>query len=312
MPIFSIEKNKLQLAKLKEFKTEKELQNLIEKNIDSVFNCRFVATEFPTGPKHAGRIDTLALSEDNNPVIIEYKKVESSDLINQSLFYLSWLSDHRGDFEIAAQKSLGSDIEIDWEDIRVICIAPGYKKYDLHAVQMMGANIELWQYKIFDNDVLSLDEVFRKQTSILTSSATTRNGKNPIMVEAGKKAAMTRATGSYSVEEHIEKASTKIKPLLLEIQNYILDIDESIEEVPKKFYIAYKVAQNFVCIELRQNQLILFLKLKPEDIELKDNMRDVSNIGHRGTGDLEIAVENEMQLEESKTFIKLAYDSIGG
>jgi RecB family endonuclease NucS len=78
-----------------------------------VFNCRLVATEFPTGAQHAGRIDTLALSEDNNPVIIEYKNVESSDLINQSLFYLAWLHDHRGDFQIAAQRALGPNTEVD-------------------------------------------------------------------------------------------------------------------------------------------------------------------------------------------------------
>jgi len=311
MPIFSVDKNKLSHAKLKEFKTEKELQSLIESNLETVFNCRFVATEFPTGPIHAGRIDTLALSEDNNPVIIEYKKVESSDLINQSLFYLSWLRDHRGDFEIITKKTLGSEIEIDWEDIRVICIAPGYKKYDLHAVQMMGANIELWQYKIYDNNILALDEVFRKQTAIGLASVE-GNGKNPKMVEAGKKAALTRATGSYTIEEHINKTTEKIKPLLLEIQSYILAMDESIEEVPKKFYIAYKVAQNFVCIELRQNQLLLFLKINPDEFTLTSNMKDVRNIGHRGTGDLEIIIETMDQMEEAKKYIKLAYDAIGG
>jgi predicted transport protein len=311
MPIFSVDRNKLSHAKLKEFKTEKELQSLIESNLETVFNCRFVATEFPTGPIHAGRIDTLALSEDNNPVIIEYKKVESSDLINQSLFYLSWLRDHRGDFEIITKKTLGSEIEIDWEDIRVICIAPGYKKYDLHAVQMMGANIELWQYKIYDNNILALDEVFRKQTAIGLAHVES-NGKNPKMVEAGKKAALTRATGSYTIEEHINKTTEKVKPLLLEMQSYILEMDESIEEVPKKFYIAYKVAQNFVCIELRQNQLLLFLKLNPDEFTLANNMKDVRNIGHRGTGDLEIIIETTAQLEEAKKYIKLAYDSIGG
>ena len=29
------------------------------------------------------------------------------ELINQSLFYLSWIQDHQGDFEIAVQRSLG-------------------------------------------------------------------------------------------------------------------------------------------------------------------------------------------------------------
>jgi hypothetical protein len=34
---------------------------LIEHNLAPVFNCRLVATEFPTGARPAGRIDTLAL-----------------------------------------------------------------------------------------------------------------------------------------------------------------------------------------------------------------------------------------------------------
>jgi len=40
-------------------------------------------------------------TEENNPVIIEYKRIESSELVNQSLYYLSWIKDHKGDFQIA-------------------------------------------------------------------------------------------------------------------------------------------------------------------------------------------------------------------
>ncbi len=105
MPIFQISAKKLLPVEQTNFLTEKELQSLIEANLGPVLDCRFVASEFSTGAQHAGRIDTLALSEDNNPVIIEYKKVESSELINQSLFYLSWIHDHKGDFHIAVQKS---------------------------------------------------------------------------------------------------------------------------------------------------------------------------------------------------------------
>lgn len=106
MPLFEISSQKLSLIEHTNFPLEKNLQTLIEKNLQTVFNCQFVASEFPTGIQHSGRIDTLALSEDNNPVIIEYKKVESSELINQSLYYLAWLMDHQGDFERAVQKEL--------------------------------------------------------------------------------------------------------------------------------------------------------------------------------------------------------------
>src|SRR3954466_16125789 len=182
MPLFTINANVLTPIEITNFDTEKKLQSLVEKNLKSLFNCRFVATEFPTGAQHAGRIDTLALSEDNNPVIIEYKKTESSDLINQSLFYLAWLHDHKGDFEIAAQKALGAKTEVDWSDIRVICIAPNYKKYDLHAVQMMGANIELWTYRVFKNDSYYFEEVFQR------SVATGSNGPPTTALSPGKKA----------------------------------------------------------------------------------------------------------------------------
>lgn len=42
------------------------------------------------------------------------------------------------------QKALGTTAKVDWSDARVICIAPNYQKLDLHAVQVIGANIELW------------------------------------------------------------------------------------------------------------------------------------------------------------------------
>ena len=308
MPLFILKNSALKSSRLKNFATEKELQNLIEKNIEIVFNSKFIATEFSTGATHAGRIDTLALSEDNNPVIIEYKKVESSDLINQSLFYLSWLSDHKGDFELAARNVLGNKIEVDWSEIRVICIAPGYKKYDLHAVQMMGANIELWEYKKYDDDILYLEEIFRKQTLISDTSGL----KNPVMVEAGKKAAITRATGVYSFEDHLNKAGKEFSKLINDLNDYIINIDDSIEMQPKKLYIAYKKAQNFVCVEVQKTKLVLFLKLQPKDIEIEGKIRDVSNIGHYGTGDIEFKIENEGDMEKAKELIKLAYENIGG
>ena len=191
MPLFAVTNTKLSTVAQTNFATEKALQTLIEHNLESVFGCCFVATEFPTGVQHTGRIDTLALSEDNNPVIIEYKKVESSELVTQSLFYLAWIQDHRGDFEIAAQKSLGNKVEVDWSDIRVICLAPNYKRYDLHAVQVMGANLELWTYRLFTNDSLHLEEIFQKSLTTSTSGSSSGNkltaGQKGVLVQIGKR-----------------------------------------------------------------------------------------------------------------------------
>lgn len=314
MPLFKKNQNKLSLVKPSKFVNEKELQILVENNLLEIFNSRFIASEFSTGPVHGGRIDTLAISEDNNPVIIEYKVVESSQLINQSLYYLSWINDHRGDFEICVQRKLPDfKTEIDWSDIRVICIAPEYKKYDLHAVQMMGANIELWQYRLFDDGLLFFEEIYKKSLGNFLTNDETSSNKNPIMVEAGKKAALTRASGIYTIEQHIDKIESTKKELLQSTKDFILSLSESIEELPKKFYIAYKISQNFVCLEVMKSKIVLYLKLNPKNIEFNSEIcRDVSEIGHYGTGDLEVTIKSEDDLIASKELIRLALANIGG
>lgn len=312
MPIFEIEKGVTKRIKPTKFKLEKDLQKLIESNLKTIFNCDFVATEFSTGNLHSGRIDTLALSEDSNPVIIEYKKVASSELINQSLYYLHWMKDHKGDFQVAVNKSLGKDVEIDWSDIRVICLAPEYKKYDLHAVQVMGANIELWQYKIYENGILNIEEVYRRN-STGTSNNSDVNGKNPVMVEAGKKAAITRRTANHTIEQHTENQSKKIIGLFNQIREYIIELDSSIEEAAKKHYIAYKTSQNFVCLQIYKNKISLYLKLNPKEVSpMPKQGRDVSEIGHYGTGDFELTIKSIQDFEETKQIIDKALQNIGG
>jgi predicted transport protein len=311
MPTFEINSKRLVSIEQTNFSTEKELQSLIESNLGVVFNCRLVATEFSTGAQHAGRIDTLALSEDDNPVIIEYKKVESSDLINQSLFYLSWIYDHRGDFQVAAQKALGSNIKVDWSDVRVICIAPNYKKYDLHAVKMTGANIELWQYRLFKNSILYLEEVFQRAVSVIPE--TTIGGKSAVMIAAGKKAAITRATGTYTFEEHLQGKSDEVRELCFAVKDFIMDLDPAMEEVPKKFYIAYKISQNIACMKVESQGLLLFLKLDPKQIDKMPKIaRDVSKIGHVGTGNFEIRIRSEQDIEITKPYLEMAYRKVGG
>jgi len=293
MPLFHIDKNKLTTAKLIGFNKEKEIQTLIENNLEVVFNCRFIETEFSTGSEHAGRIDTLALSEDNNPVIIEYKKVASSELVNQSLYYLSWIKDHKGDFEIAAKKKLGKDIEIYWNDIRVICIAPEYKKFDLHAVRMMGANIELWQYKLYNTNTLYLEEISKKSTQ--------ESPDTDIPVQPPP----------YTLEEHLNKCDEKLKKILQDLRKFILNIDEAVEEKPNKFYIGYKVSKNFVCIITRKNKILLELKLNPKEINIPKNGRDLTGMGHSG-GKFELSISNIEEMEISKEYIKQAFENIGG
>lgn len=63
----------------------------------------------------------------------------------------------------------------------------------------MGANLELWTYRLFKNNTIYFEEVFQESLSTTADGLT----KDPVMVSAGKKAAITRQTGSYTYQEHI-------------------------------------------------------------------------------------------------------------
>lgn len=160
------------------------------------------------------------------------------------------------------------------------------------------------------NGSLYLEEVFQAAKGPTNIQG---NGKNPIMVEAGKKAAQVRATATYTFEEHLEGKSSSIQTLMHSIREFIVGLDPAIEEAPKKFYVAYKISQNIACMEPQSRNIKLFLKLRAADIESPPNSyRDVTTIGHYGTGDSEFSICTEDEFEQVKPFVELSYNKVGG
>lgn len=295
--ILETKSQKIRVVPRSEFKKEKELQTLLEENLEEVFGCKFIASEFRTGIAHAGRIDTLALSEDNNPVIIEYKKVQDSNLVTQALYYLDWIKDHRGDFELAVRDKLG-DVAVDWSHVRVLCIAPEYDKFALHAVKHMGDGIELWQYHLYENGIIELSEIFRSviQKAKKGSSSST-DSKKP--------------KTSHELQPLFKTATPKTLEMYEELNDYILGLNDAIFAVPTKLYIAYKLAKNIACVEVQSHKLIITLTNKFRS-GLPKFAKDVSNIGHWGTGDLELKVTNLDELREAFPLIRETYLFQGG
>ena len=82
------------------------------------------------------------------------------------------------------------------------------------------------------------------------------------MVKAGKKAAHTRKTATYTFEEHANRLNKDLVDLHNEIREYIVNLDSSIEETPRQNYISYKTSQNFVCLESQKRKMMFFLSLE--------------------------------------------------
>lgn len=278
----------------KEVYLEKELQNLIENNMESFFGVRFLKSEYTITN---GRMDSIGIDENNSPVIFEYKRSQNENVINQGLFYLDWLLDHKADFKLLVIDKFGNEEaeKIDWSVPCVICIAHDFTKYDVHAVNQMQRNIKLVSYRKYDNDLI----LFEHLNTPIAKPITQDIGNDIDKKQSNQK----------SHTEKLALAPEKIKTLYQSVCDYIESLGDDITSNQLKYYIAYKKIQNMVCIEIYNRQIILFLKLPPETVDLEEGFtRDMRSVGHYGTGDLQVIIKDANDFEKAKELIVRTYN----
>lgn len=283
---------------------EKHLQTLIESQMQTFLGVRFLASEYATGKTHRGRIDSLGLDENGCPVIIEYKRHSNENVINQGLFYLDWLLDHRAEFKLLVIEKLGDEAarEIDWAGTRLLCIAADFTRYDEHAVQQIPRNVELIRYKLFGDDLLLLDLV----NAVNVSDATTASADATDVPAQAKPRGMGK---DKTVEEQLAGASPEIRALYESVAGHLLALGDDVQEKHLKLYVAFRRLKNFACVIPYKDKLLVMLKLNPDAVALADGFsRDVRNIGTWGTGDLELTLRNRADLEHALPLLERSYN----
>ena len=280
---------------------EKQLQTLLEAHMETFLGVRFLASEYATGKTHKGRIDSLGLDENGCPVIVEYKRHSNENVINQGLFYLDWLLDHQAEFRWLVMETLGKDAaeQIEWGGTRLLCIAADFTRYDQHAVQLIQRNIELIRYKLFADDLLLLELVNAVSTG--NASAASKS------VEADVSKFLPAAKDK-TWQEQLSQATKEVSELFEQTNSYLHSFGDDVQEKHLKLYVAYRRLKNFASLVVQSKRLQLYLKLNPDSVELVEGFsRDVRNIGHWGTGDLELSLRTQADLEMAKVLIERSY-----
>lgn len=278
---------------------EKSIQTLLEQHLEAFLGVRFLASEYTTGKTHGGRIDSLGIDENHAPVIIEYKRALNENVINQGLFYLDWLLDHKAEFTLLVMNTFGKSAadKIAWDATRLLCIAGDFTKYDQHAVQQINRNIELIRYRQYGEDLLLLELV----------NATTAVGE--ATYSANKKAAKSSAK---TVAEYLSQAPQDMKDQYEALKAFLLALGDDVQEKELQNYFAFRRIKNFACIEVHpgSGKLLAYVKVDPTSVALEKGFtRDVTNIGHFGTGDLEITLKNAADLEKAKPLLIASYEA---
>jgi predicted transport protein len=257
----------------------------------------FSFSEYTTGKQHGGRIDTLGIDENGCPVIIEYKRTLNENVINQGLFYLDWLMDHKAEFELLVQKTKSKELSenIEWNSPRLLCIAGDFTKYDEHAVQQINRNIELIRYRKYGDEFI----LFELVNATTSDNQTIIESANDIKREY------------KSVSEYLEQSSNSLKERFENLKNEILALGDDVQIKILKHYIAFKRIKNFICVEFNPQieTIVVYLRLNPDEIELEEGYsRDVRKIGHHGTGEIEVRVKKDSDLEKLKLLLVKCYE----
>ena len=300
--LFKLNKNNVIEIASRSAEVEKSLQNLMEQNLDVFLGVKFLSTEYSTGKTHSGRIDTLGIDENGCPVIIEYKRAMNENVINQGLFYLDWLMDHKAEFELLTINKLDKDSanSIEWSSPRLICIAGDFTKYDIHAVHQINRNIELMRYSHFGNDLLLLELVNSTTASTLSDNSSKKAGKGKVKYP--------------TVSDLLKKADKELTNRYEKIKEYLFALGDDVQLKELKYYFAFKRIKNFACIEVhpQSRKMLVFVKIDPDTVDLKKHkgfLRDVREIGHFGTGDLELTISSDEDFDNAKSLLKESYNA---
>ncbi len=279
---------------------EKTIQKLFENNLPTVLNVDLLHSEYTTS--FGGRIDTLGIDRNGSPVIIEYKRREDDNVINQGLSYLKWLLDHKADFEILCRNK-HIQTQVDWTSPRVICVAESYNKFDLDTAEILPIKIELFKYRIYETDMLYLESESQKAVKISASK---------IFAKARRRRDVEALQKTYSLESHLARATAGTRELFLKLKEKIMGIDDSIIEEPKSAYIAYKLTTNFSDVVIQRDSLKVFLNVPSGKLEDPSRFaRDLEkprHVGHWGNGDYEATIKSDQDLERAYPLIRQSYN----
>ena len=297
MPIYLNTNNKLKEVEERAFKLERDIQRVFEENLDTIMQLTLVKSEFTIKNK---RIDTLAYDAQSNAfIIIEYKRDRNLSVVDQGFTYLSLMLENKADFIVEYNESLKKNLkrdDIDWSQTRVAFVSTAFTDNQILATNFKDIAIELWEVKQFENNIISVTPIKKTRAAESIKTITQQN-------QALRK--VSDEIKVYTEDEHIARASEEIAEVYVKFRDAILNLADGIEVKPLKQYIAFKKDTNIVCMNIQKKQIRMWIGAKFGTLnDAKEIARDVRNTGHWGTGDYEVAVDNDKDLEYIMSLIK--------
>ncbi len=303
MNIYLIKENEtLEEMQQSDFSSERDIQRIVENNLETIFSYDFIESEFSLGNF---RIDTLAYdSEINSFVIIEYKNRRSSSVIDQGYSYLSLLLNNKSEIllKYASKTQIFlSKSDVNWNQSKVIFISPNFNKYQLESVNFRDIPFELWEIQKFNDDIITLNQ--------LTDLGKSKSSVESIENISEDKAKVNEEVKVYSEEYHLKNMLPEIADLYEELRDNILDISSKVKPKFNKRYIAFNNGSfNFCNVVLTPRGIRLILKMETQELDDgKGTFSSKSKTGGYAPGNYETILNSNEDIEYIISCVKQAF-----
>ena len=297
MKIYTLNNIKLNEVDEKVFKLEREIQQLFEDNLDNVMGLTLIRSEFTIKNK---RIDTLAYDKQTNAfIIIEYKRDKNISVIDQGFTYLSLMLENKADFIVEYNEQLKQNLQrtdVDWTQTRVAFVSPSFTENQIQATNFKDIAIELWEVKRYENNTIVINEVKKSRSA---------ESIKPITQQNKELKRVTDEIVVYTEDDLLVAGSDETRELYYKFKDGILNLADDIQVIANKLYIAFRKNRNIVCMNIQKKQIRMWIVAKWGALDdAKGIATDVSNTGHWGTGDYEVNVNSDKDLEYIMSLVK--------
>jgi predicted transport protein len=306
MKLFSIDNNKLTSVSTNPFQLERDIQKLIENNVQELFDLEFVKSELTI---QNFRLDTLCFNKMSNSfVIIEYKKGSNYSVIDQGYTYLSTLLNNKSDFILEYNETLGGSLkrdEIDWSQSRVIFISPKFSEYQKTSINFKNLPFELWEVTRFKNNLLGLTKIDTNSDVDITSTVEKDNSKSIVKT-------VSKEIVTYDENYHINKNKTRpqeIVDLYYEFKDRVLSIGDNIELNIGKTWMGFKQNRIFCDVVIFNEGVVVYINMKKGELnDYLNKCQDMSDKGHWGNGDYKIVIRTVEDIDYVMSLVKQSFN----
>jgi predicted transport protein len=213
-------------------------------------------------------------------------------------------------------EKLGHDAAkaVDWSAPRLLCIAGDFTRYDEHAVKQIARNIELLRYRRFGHDLLMIELVHAPKQARPSSSAQTSTNANDAAVQPTSAADGSAIEDKYKTSRiayRLAQSSIALQDVFGAIRDYLVALGDDVQVKELSYYVAFKRIKNFACLEIypQAKVIVAFLKVDPATVALEEGFtRDVTKIGHFGTGNLEVTIRSMDDFARAQPLFVKSYE----